>query len=264
MILRDVPRSISPGVMAQIHAQLAAIRRNHSVTIPFAIESGSRAWGVPSPNSDYDCRFIFVRSVEHYLSPWQHRDVIEMPLADDLDINGWDLGKAIRLLAKGNAVIEWLMSPIVYGADLRFRDEFLSLAHRVSDRNLVARHYLHLGERYRLACLAEGEAATGKKIFYVSYCAGFVNTPVPSRRCICQRYWLSASRPRMLLLLLQRSSRARPQQMNLQPSQCPHRLSRSLMVSSNWRGRRSKSVPPQCALKPEAMLRPSSGRPYTV
>jgi hypothetical protein len=82
--------------------------------MPLAIESGSRAWGFPSPDSDYDCRFIFVRPIEDYLSPWQRRDVIETPLEGDFDVNGWELGKAIRLLAKGNAVIiEWLMSPIV-------------------------------------------------------------------------------------------------------------------------------------------------------
>ncbi len=167
MGIRDLPPSMAHAAVAQIDARLAAIRHDHSVTIPLAIESGSRAWGFPSPDSDYDCRFIFVRSADHYLSPWQRRDVIETPLDGDLDVNGWELGKAIRLLAKGNAVvIEWLMSPIVYGADRRFRDEFLGLARRIGDRTLIARHYLHLGERCRSALPPEGEAAPCKKIFY--------------------------------------------------------------------------------------------------
>lgn len=167
MSIRDIPPSMAQAVVAKIDARLAAIRHDHGVALPLAIESGSRAWGFPSPDSDYDCRFIFVRPVEHYLSPWQRRDVIETPLDGDLDVNGWELGKAVRLLAKGNAVvIEWLMSPIVYGADWQFRDEFLSLARRIGDRTLIARHYLHLGERCRSALPPEGEAVPCKKILY--------------------------------------------------------------------------------------------------
>ncbi len=94
-----------------------------------AIESGSRAWGFPSPDSDYDCRFIYVRRRDDYLTLYPPRDVIEFPLEGELDINGWDLGKALRLLLKGNAVvIEWLTSPYAYAGDASFRDEALALA----------------------------------------------------------------------------------------------------------------------------------------
>lgn len=86
--------------------------------IPWAIESGSRAWGFPSPDSDYDCRFIFVRPRDHYLALWPARDVIETPLDTTFDVNGWDLAKAVRLIAKGNATaIEWLRSSIVYAGE---------------------------------------------------------------------------------------------------------------------------------------------------
>jgi len=68
MSIRDIPPSMAQAVVAKIDARLAAIRHEHGVALPLAIESGSRAWGFPSPDSDYDCRFIFVRSVEHYLS----------------------------------------------------------------------------------------------------------------------------------------------------------------------------------------------------
>ena len=167
MTLRNLPASFSPGAVAAIDARLVEIRRAHGVSIPLAIESGSRAWGFPSPDSDYDARFVFVRRVEHYLSPWQRRDVIETPLEGDLDVNGWDLAKAIKLLLKGNAVIvEWLTSPIVYGADAQFRDEFLALAARHASRELIARHYLHLGERQRRVYFGEGKQVAQKKIFY--------------------------------------------------------------------------------------------------
>jgi predicted nucleotidyltransferase len=167
MTLRTLPLTMAPPAIAQIDARLTAIGQQQGVAIPFAIESGSRAWGFPSPNSDYDCRFVFVRQPDDYLSPWPRRDVIETPLEGDLDVNGWDLAKAVRLLAGGNAVIiEWLMSPVIYRAEEQFREEFLALARRVADRHLVARHYLHLGERFRDACLAADGAVSRKKILY--------------------------------------------------------------------------------------------------
>jgi predicted nucleotidyltransferase len=167
MTIRNIPPAMEPAAIARIDERLTAIRNDHDIAIPLAIESGSRAWGFPSPDSDYDCRFIFVRPIGHYLSPWRRRDVVETPLDGDLDVNGWELGKAIGLLAKGNAVvIEWLMSPIVYGADRQFRDEFLDLARRIGDRTLIARHYLHLGERCLAAWPPGSETVQFKKIFY--------------------------------------------------------------------------------------------------
>ena len=165
--MRMIPSSMEPGAVAQIDARLDEIRRANSVVIPLAIESGSRAWGFPSPDSDYDCRFLFIRPVAAYLSLWPHRDVIETPLEGELDVNGWDLAKALKLLIKGNAtIIEWLTSPIVYAGDAGFREEMLALAHDVADRNLIARHYLHLGERQRRAYFADHKSVPQKKIFY--------------------------------------------------------------------------------------------------
>ncbi|MGY4100440.1 nucleotidyltransferase domain-containing protein [Nocardia sp. R16R-3T] len=148
MSLRAIPVSMNPTVVGSIDAELDRIERAHRVSVQLAIESGSRAWGFPSPDSDYDCRFVYVGGMDTYLSPWRTRDVIETPLVGLLDVNGWDLAKALRLLVKGNAVlIEWLMSPIVYRGDDRFRTELRAVAEEVADRNQVARHYLHLGSR---------------------------------------------------------------------------------------------------------------------
>lgn len=165
--IRDIPAAMDAGVVARIDARLDDIVRSEGVAIPLAVESGSRAWGFPSPDSDYDCRFLFVRPMAGYLSLWPDRDVIETPLEDDLDVNGWDFGKALMLLARGNAtVIEWLTSPIVYRGDGAFRDAMLALAGQVADRGLIARHYLHLGERQRRAYFADEKAVPQKKIFY--------------------------------------------------------------------------------------------------
>ena len=162
-----LPVDFDPGKTQAIDALLDRICSEQKVGLLWAIESGSRAWGFPSPDSDYDCRFIFVRRAEDYLSPWQRRDVIEIPLVDDLDVNGWELGKALRLLLKGNAVvIEWLSSPIVYGGISAFRDDLLALAARHTDRDRIGRHYLHLGERQRRTYFGDGKAVELKKIFY--------------------------------------------------------------------------------------------------
>jgi predicted nucleotidyltransferase len=158
---------VSATAIGEIDALLDQVAREQRVAIPLAIESGSRAWGFPSPDSDYDCRFVYVRRAEAYLSLWQPRDVIETPLVGDLDVNGWDLGKALKLMLKGNAVIlEWLRSDFVYRADAQFRDGFLALATAHASRNRIARHYLHLGERQRATYFPdEGDVAL-KKLFY--------------------------------------------------------------------------------------------------
>jgi len=167
MSLRSIPASMDVGKVAKIDAALDGIVREHSAAIGLAVESGSRAWGFPSPDSDYDCRFVYIRALAHYLTPWPRRDVIELPLADELDINGWDLAKALKLLMKGNAVIiEWLTSPLVYRGDEEFRSSFLALARAVADRNLVMRHYLHLGEEFRRRHLSDPAAVPLKKLFY--------------------------------------------------------------------------------------------------
>lgn len=159
--------TIEPSVAAAIRDRLARVTQQAEATVLWAVESGSRAWGFPSPDSDYDCRFLFVRPLSHYLTPWPRRDTIELPIEDKLDLAGWDLGKAITLLLKGNAVLlEWLSSPIVYAGDHTLRDRLLGLAASHGNRTATAHHYLNLGERQRHLHLAAHEPVRIKKIFY--------------------------------------------------------------------------------------------------
>jgi len=146
--MRAIPHSLDTDVVAEIDARLAGVAEGHGVRIPWAVESGSRAWGFPSPDSDYDCRFIYVRTQSDYLSLWPARDVIETPLDHVFDVNGWDLAKAVKLMTKGNATaLEWLRSPIVYTGDSAFRDRMLAFADEVVDRDLILRHYLHVAQQ---------------------------------------------------------------------------------------------------------------------
>lgn len=144
--MRFLIRDMDSDVVAAIDRRLAAVAEQHEVRIPWAVESGSRAWGFPSPDSDYDCRFLFVRPAVVYADPWRPRDVIETPLDPVLDVNGWDLIKAVQLAVKGNATVaEWLRSPIVYDGEIAFRDELLELVEAVASPRAVVRHYRHVG-----------------------------------------------------------------------------------------------------------------------
>ena len=99
----------------EIGEKLDEIEKTEGVRILHAVESGSRAWGFASPDSDYDVRFVYVRAAEDYLRIDEPGDVIEWQLDEVLDINGWDLKKALRQFARGNATLyEWSGSPIVY------------------------------------------------------------------------------------------------------------------------------------------------------
>ena len=98
-----------------IPAKLKEIEARENIRVIHCVESGSSAWGFASPDSDYDVRFIYVRPIEYYLRLDKTRDVIEWQLDDTLDINGWDLQKALRLLHSSNPTLfEWNNSPIVY------------------------------------------------------------------------------------------------------------------------------------------------------
>lgn len=102
-------------IKKEILEKLAEIEQKENVKVLYAVESGSRAWGVESPDSDYDVRFVYIRTKEDYLSLQEKRDVIEWQLDEVLDINGWDLRKTLIQFRKGNATLfEWANSPVVY------------------------------------------------------------------------------------------------------------------------------------------------------
>ncbi|MCY4227400.1 MAG: nucleotidyltransferase domain-containing protein [Gammaproteobacteria bacterium] len=158
--------SISPAVWKQIKEKLNDIERENTVRILLAVESGSRAWGFPSPDSDYDVRFLYARPRDWYLSIGPRRDVIECPIVDMLDINGWDINKALGLLLKANPVLsEWLCSPIRYREDPACTKQLCALAARVAFARPSHFHYLHLG-RSAYAKISDRESVATKKYFY--------------------------------------------------------------------------------------------------
>jgi len=136
---------------AHITGKLNTVAREHNVRIIKAVESGSRAWGFPSRNSDYDVRFVYARSLDSYLSVEPCRDTIETPLVDDaelgvpFDLRGWDIRKALQLAAKSNApLIEWLTSPVCYMENAAAAGKLLRFAKSCADLNGLAYHYNRL------------------------------------------------------------------------------------------------------------------------
>ena len=134
-----------------IKEKLEKIAKTQSVHILFAIESGSRAWGFPSSNSDYDVRFVYSRNAKDYLSIRNLRDVIETEIVYDaqlgvpLDITGWDIRKALQLALKSNPVLlEWLQSPICYEMNEKTTHQVLQFAYEVANLDLIKYHYYKL------------------------------------------------------------------------------------------------------------------------
>ncbi len=122
---------------------LSKVEKENDIEILFAVESGSRAWGFASPDSDYDIRFVYKHKKDWYLNLWETKDTIEFMTEDDLDGSGWDIRKAMRLLAKSNASFTgWLFSPVIYRAN----DEFLNELKKLASENfnpIAGFHHFH-------------------------------------------------------------------------------------------------------------------------
>lgn len=152
--------------------KLIEIEEKFQVKVLYAVESGSRAWGFPSKDSDYDVRFIYIHQPEWYLSIdpqgiGTKRDVIEVPINDLLDISGWEITKALRLFRKSNPpLLEWMRSNIIYFQKYSFIDKLRSLESEVFYPNASLYHYLNMAKNNYREYL-QGSEVKIKKYFYV-------------------------------------------------------------------------------------------------
>ena len=153
-------------MQAKIVNELRSIEHQFKVKIVYACESGSRAWGFPSQTSDYDVRFIYRHPPDWYLSIFEKRDVIEMPLGKILDINGWDFRKMLRLLHKGNTPLqEWLCSPIVYRTSDAVITAVTELAYKAFRPESACHHYLSMAKK-KIMLIRSGKDAPVKAYLY--------------------------------------------------------------------------------------------------
>lgn len=150
-----------------IQEKLQEIEKTHNIKVLFAVESGSRAWGFPSKDSDYDVRFVYIKHPNWYLSIDDRRDVIELPINDKLDINGWDIRKALKLFRKSNPpLMEWITSDMIYHDAFGFRDELQKLKQQVFSPKTCLHHYLSMAKGH-IKDYFQGEVVQIKKYFYV-------------------------------------------------------------------------------------------------
>lgn len=165
---------IDPEKRQAVLAALERIEQEHGVRVLYACESGSRGWGFSSPDSDYDARFIYVHPQSWYLTVNEatgpggpQRDVIELPISDDLDVCGWDLRKTLRLVAKANPTLsEWLRSPVVYRQDDAATTALGTLSEQAYSPLATWHHYRSMAEGNFRGYL-RGERVRTKKYLYV-------------------------------------------------------------------------------------------------
>jgi hypothetical protein len=147
--------------------KLATIEQENNIKILFACESGSRGWEFPSPDSDYDVRFIYVRPYKYYLSVMDRKYDLNFPITDELDIYGWDIRKVLQLIRKSNTTpFEWLQSPVIYSQVDRFKEELWSLCQLYFGQRSNIHHYLGIAKG-ALDTMANDSEIKIKKLFYV-------------------------------------------------------------------------------------------------
>jgi len=146
--------------------KLLEVEQSESIKILYACESGSRAWGFASPDSDFDVRFIYARPVDYYLSITDMPDFIDLPINDVLDIRGWDIRKALKLFLKSNiSLFEWIQSPIVYREASDFANEIRNIMQEYLSPRASANHYSSLVFNTLRDDLQESEVKL-KRYFY--------------------------------------------------------------------------------------------------
>lgn len=161
-------------IYGEANIRLGRIETEENITILHAVESGSRAWGFPSPDSDNDVRFFYIRPLPRYLGLHEERDVVERPVDGVWDLNGWDLRKALTLLVKGNATVaEWMSSPLIYREHGPLPSRLRDLIKRHSTWQLSARHYYGLTKNTYERDINRGGKVTDPRLVRVKQKAYF-------------------------------------------------------------------------------------------
>ncbi|MFI5197690.1 MAG: nucleotidyltransferase domain-containing protein [Thermoanaerobaculia bacterium] len=160
---------IDEVIVEEVRRRLDQVETSEGVRILLAVESGSRAWGFPSKDSDYDVRFVYIHPPEWYLSvdAELRRDVIERPILDEIDLSGWEIRKALLLFAKSNPpLLEWLASPLIYSDTQTFAPRLRDLLPTYYAPNASLYHYLHMAQG-NFKDYLRGDVVWVKKYFYV-------------------------------------------------------------------------------------------------
>lgn len=165
----NLENSIPKDIQIYIEECLKKVEIEKNIKILYACESGSRAWGFGSPDSDYDVRFFFVHQKEKYLSVSSPLDSIDRFFDNDVDLSAWEIRKALGLLVKSNATpFEWLQSPILYRQNeetQQFRNKLWELSKDYFSAKTLIFHYLGIAKG--MLSKVENNQISIKKYFYV-------------------------------------------------------------------------------------------------
>lgn len=153
-------------MMKKIQEILDKISKEQDIKILFACESGSRAWGFPSSDSDYDVRFVYYSPLKSYLSIDEVQDTVTIPIADELDVVGWDIKKFLKHIRKSTgSVFEWLHSPIFYRSEINSLNELREISKEYFSKRTMMHHYLGISKN-AYKSLNDGQIGI-KKLLYV-------------------------------------------------------------------------------------------------
>lgn len=153
-------------MIAEIQKELLRLEKQHDIKILYAVESGSRAWGFSSTNSDWDVRYIYIHQLDWYLKIDDKKDNQEELLPNAIDLSGWELKKALRLFRKSNPpLLEWLQSSLIYSQNYSTADKLRGLIKDFFNIKLCLHHYLHMAENNYKAYLQKDNVQL-KKYFY--------------------------------------------------------------------------------------------------
>ncbi|MBL7977522.1 MAG: nucleotidyltransferase domain-containing protein [Bacteroidetes Order II. Incertae sedis bacterium] len=151
----------------EISNALRQLEAEHHIRILYAVESGSRAWGFASPDSDWDVRFLYIHRTKKYLCIDPFKDSIEKMLSNGLDLAGWELKKTLRLFRKSNPpLLEWLSSPLIYEENGSLASKLRLLSKHFFSPKSTLRHYFHMAEGNFRSYLQKPFVAQ-KRYFYV-------------------------------------------------------------------------------------------------
>ncbi len=151
----------------EIKKELQRLEKQHDIKILYAVESGSRAWGFASLDSDWDVRYIYIHTLDWYLKIDEQKDSQEEILPNEIDLSGWELKKALRLFRKSNPpLLEWLNSPMVYLEQFSTATKLRDMTSKYFNPKSCIYHYLHMADgNYRT--YLQKDVVRVKKYFYV-------------------------------------------------------------------------------------------------
>lgn len=155
-------------MIEEIKKELSRIEGESAIRILLAVESGSRAWGFASTDSDWDVRYVYVHPVDWYLRIDDYKDSQEVILPNDIDLAGWELRKALKLFRKSNPpLLEWLRSPIVYLEQFSTAEQMRELSREYFNPRSCMYHYLSMAKGNFNEFLRGRDLVKIKKYFYV-------------------------------------------------------------------------------------------------